>query len=80
MTFVSAVLAIVSAKKVAQLIKWAKKWTVGNGKRRGLCVTDFTAETIPPDHYAGTTIRRCAGSQVSCGSPADHGKETWPSP
>jgi len=80
MTFVSAVLAIVSAKKVAQLIKWAKKWTVGNGKRRGLYVTDFTAETIPPDHYAGTTIRRCAGSQVSCGSPADHGKETWPSP
>ncbi len=77
---VATVVAVVSARRIVALIKWVKKYTVGNGKRKGLYVTDFTAETIPPDHYVGTTIRKCPGSQPSCGSPADHGKETWPSP
>ena len=78
--FVGSLVAIVSARRLAGLINWVKKWWKGKGRHNGIYVTDFTAETIPPDHFEGTTIRRCPESQPSCGSPADHGKETWPSP
>ena len=78
--FVGSLVAIVSARRLAGLINWVKKWWKGKGRHNGTYVTDFTAETIPPDHFEGTTIRRCPESQPSCGSPADHGKETWPSP
>jgi hypothetical protein len=76
-TAVGAVVAIISGKRIVALIKWVKGW-VYKGRHAGLYVTDFSAETSPPNRYVGTTIRRCAASTVSCGSPADHGKEYWP--
>ena len=73
-----AAVALVSGKRIVALIKWVKKWWAGKGRHTGVYVTDFSAETSPPNRYVGTTIRRCAASTVSCGSPADHGKEYWP--
>ncbi|HEY3906371.1 MAG TPA: RHS repeat-associated core domain-containing protein [Streptosporangiaceae bacterium] len=78
--FVSAAVAIVSGRRLVGLIKWVKKWTVGNGKHKGFYTVDFTADTSPPDHFEGTKLRSCPASTPSCGSPADHSKETWPSP
>ncbi len=76
--FVATVVALISGKRVIAFIRWMKKWTVGLGKHRGLYVTALNAETIPPSHYLGTTIRKCASDAVSCGSRAAHNKEFWP--
>ena len=75
--WVSAVVALISANRLFRLVKWVKKWGY-KGKHRGLYVTQYNAETIPPSSYVGTTIRACYESKVSCGSPAAHGKEYWP--
>lgn len=82
--FIAAVIAVVNIKKVAALWKWLRG-IIYQGKHRrtnvnnnGFWVKIFTAETIPPQSYAGWTPRSCATDAFSCGSPGDHHKEYWP--
>jgi len=82
--FIAAVIAVLNIKKVASLWKWLKG-IIYKGKHRragvdrsGFWATIFTAETSPPDSYAGWHTRSCSTDKVTCGSPADHHKEVWP--
>ncbi len=80
MVFVAAALGLVAAKHVVKLVRWVKKWiNKGRGKFRGVYITDFSS-LLTPNSYAGTTIRSCPSSRISCGSPHDgrHQHEIWP--
>jgi hypothetical protein len=82
--FIAAVIAVVNVKKVATLWKWLHgiiyKGTHRrtNVSRNGFWAKIFTAETVPPQSYAGWTARTCPTDAFSCGSPGDHHKEYWP--
>lgn len=82
--FIAAVISVINIKKVASLWKWLKGIIYKGTHRRtnvnsnGFYAKIFTAETIPPQSYAGWTARTCSTDAVGCGSPADHNKEIWP--
>lgn len=82
--FIAAVISVINIKKVATLWKWLKGIIYKGTHRRtdvnanGFWARIFTAETSPPQSYAGWHSRTCATDAVGCGSPADHGKEYWP--
>jgi hypothetical protein len=82
--FIAAVIAVLNIKKVASLWKWLKG-IIYTGKHRrssvdksGFWATVFSAETDPPNSYAGWHARSCSTDKVTCGSPGDHHKEYWP--
>lgn len=82
--FIAAVIAVVNVKKVAALWKWLRG-IIYRGKHRrssvshnGFWAKIFTADTIPPQSYAGWTARTCSTDAIGCGSPGDHHKEYWP--
>jgi len=82
--FIAAVIAVVNVKKVATLWKWLRGIIYKGTHRRtsvsrnGFWARIFTAETSPPQSYAGWTARTCPTDAFSCGSPGDHHKEYWP--
>jgi hypothetical protein len=82
--FIGAVIAVINIKKVASLWKWLRG-VIYSGKHRranvnsnGFWARIFTAETDPPQSYAGWKARTCSTDAIKCGSPGDHNKEFWP--
>lgn len=82
--FIAAVIAVVNVKKVAGLWKWLRgiiyhgKHRRSSVSRNGFWAKIFTAETSPPQSYAGWKARTCSTDAIGCGSPGDHHKEYWP--